>query len=527
MNDLLVDPLFSVETFSGIRHLSLPGLLAALGEDQVLSYPALRRHQQDPFHVFLCQLATASLARAGETSPVQPETFWREALLGLADGQSSAWQLVVDDPMLPAFMQPPSPSKTDFADAFKPKAATPDELDVLATAKDHDVKIARVNPAVEELWTYALITLQTTAGFFGQGNYGIIRMNGGFASRSIVSLVSDPAPSSRFREETSVALSCRAEMLGTAFNYQSNGVVLTWLKQWNRQQSLYTLSVLDPMFIESARPIRLGNTETGFTAKGASSKSAQIARPDKDNGDTGDPWTVINLADKKKGVSALTLSANGFTPEKLTDILFENGFRLTPLQQTRPTPELSPVVLCASVLVRGQGTTDGYHAVQIPIPRRARLALFSVGSEKESLGKLAKELLRDAGDIERSCLKTALFALCEAGPQGMPDFNAREIGKWVNSLAADFALAWQDNYFPLLWRGADPGADHRALRGEWVRGLAVRARDTLRRAEQRAPIPSSRKLRAAVRAQSLLEAMFHKKGFDEFMKETVHVDSDD
>lgn len=525
MNDLLVDPLFSVETPSGILHLSLPGLLAALGRDEVLSYAAVRRHQQDPFHVFLCQLAATSLARAGETSTVQSEVFWRESLLKLANGQASAWQLVVDDPTLPAFMQPPAPSKEDFERAYKPKATSPDELDVLATAKDHDVKIARSGTNATEFWVCALVTAQTTAGFFGQGNYGIVRMNGGFASRAIVSLVADDRPSPRFREETTIAISCRDEALRAPFGFRSDGVVLTWLKPWTRQQPLHTLSALDPLFVESARPIRFVRSYAGLAAMGASSECAQIGG--RENGDTGDPWTVLNMADKKKGMSALTLSASGFTPERLTDMLFEDGYRLTPLQKPRGTAGSSPLVFCASVLVRGQGTTDGFHAVQLLIPERARLALFSVGDERQSLGKLAKALLRDAGDIERSCLKTALFALCEGGPSGLPDFNAREIGQWVNNLAADFAHAWQDNYFPLLWRGAEPSADHLDLRGEWVRGLVARAIDTLHRAEQRAPIPSSRKLRAAVRARSLLEAMLRKKGFNEFLKETARVNSDD
>jgi CRISPR system Cascade subunit CasA len=519
MNDLLDDPLFTIETPTGIRQVSLSGLLAALGRDEVLSYPALRRHQHDPFHVFLCQLAAASLARAGLDSPVQPETFWRDALLGLAEGQSSAWQLVVEDPTLPAFMQPPAPSAADFAAAFKPKAATPDELDVLATAKDHDLKIARSAATAGELWAFALMTMQTTAGFFGQGNYGIVRMNGGFASRAIVSLVASADPGSRFREETAVALICRDDALRAAFGYRRDGNVLTWLKPWTRQQPAHALRNLDPLFIESARAIRLLRHGAEITANGASSKSALVAATD--NGDTGDPWTVLNTTDKKKGISALTLSASGFTPERLTDILFENGYRLTPMQKARPSAAPGPATLCASVLVRGQGTTDGFHAIRIPIPEKAKLCLFGGKQEKETLQKLAQALLRDAGDIERSCLKTALFALCEGGPDAV-NFNAREIGGWVDRLVADFSHSWEDAYFPLLWRATEPGEDQTALRGEWIRALAARARETLRRAEQNAPIPHARKLRAAVRAEGILEAMFHKKGFTEFLKETEH-----
>lgn len=523
MNDLLTDPLFTIETPGEVRRTSLPGLLAALGRDEVLSYPALRRHQEDPFRVFLCQIAAASLARAGLTSPTQTEDFWREALLKLAEGQASAWQLVVEDTTQPAFMQSPVPSAADFRAAYKPKAATADELDVLATAKDHDVKIARSAASAAELWTYALITAQTTAGFFGQGNYGIVRMNGGFASRAIVSLVSNPAPSPRFREETQISIECRSEALRGAFSFDADGTVLTWTKPWNRQQPIHSFRDLDPLFVESARPIRMVPTIAGLTALGATSKSNLIAAPD--NGDTGDPWTVLNTADKKKGLSALTLSASGFTPERLTDILFEENYRLTRLQKPRGGEGAGPFTFSAAVLVRGQGTTDGFHSVHIPIPKRARLALFGRRAEKESLGKLAKDLLRDAGVIERSCLKTALFALCEGGPDSV-DFNAREVGAWVDRLTADFCRAWEDEYFPLLWRGAEPGADQLTLRGEWVRLLAQRARDTLRRAEEQVPVPSARKLRASVRAEGLLEAMLHKKGFDDFLKEIVNVAGD-
>jgi hypothetical protein len=147
--------------------------------------------------------------------------------------------------------------------------------------------------------------------------------------------------------------------------------------------------------------------------------------------------------------------------------------------------------------------------------------LFDVARDKQSLQRFAQDLLRDAGDIERSCLKTALFALCEGGPDAV-DFNAREMAGWVDRLVAGFGQSWHDAYFPVLWRGAAPDESQTALRGEWIHTLAGRARDTLRRAEQNAPVPNARKLRASVRAEGILEAMFHKKGFAEFLKEKAH-----
>ena len=54
--NLLTDPLFRVVTADGLRQFSLPTLLTAMGTDQVESLSGLQRHQEDAFHIFLCQL---------------------------------------------------------------------------------------------------------------------------------------------------------------------------------------------------------------------------------------------------------------------------------------------------------------------------------------------------------------------------------------------------------------------------------------------------------------------------------------
>lgn len=61
--NLLTDPVFRIETAGGLRHVSLPALLTALGEDEVDSLPGLQRQQEDAIHIFLCQLAASVLVR--------------------------------------------------------------------------------------------------------------------------------------------------------------------------------------------------------------------------------------------------------------------------------------------------------------------------------------------------------------------------------------------------------------------------------------------------------------------------------
>ncbi len=108
--NLLTDPLLRVRTEQDLEYLNLPALLARLGKNEVSHLVGIQRHQHDPFHVFLCYLAGAVLARDGSSNPVQSEDFWREGLLRLAGNAGyEAWQLVSDDDSRPAFMQPPLP----------------------------------------------------------------------------------------------------------------------------------------------------------------------------------------------------------------------------------------------------------------------------------------------------------------------------------------------------------------------------------------------------------------------------------
>lgn len=173
--NLLTDPIFRAETTSGPNVLSLPELLAQLGTDHLERLVGLQRHQHDAFHVFLCYLAGAVLARRGISHPVQSAEFWREGLLELS-GDLWGWELSVDDLEKPGFMQVPLPAGS----RPNSEAASPDALDVLQTAKNHDVKQARALQASIDSWVYSLISLQTMSGFLGRGNQGISRMNSGF-----------------------------------------------------------------------------------------------------------------------------------------------------------------------------------------------------------------------------------------------------------------------------------------------------------------------------------------------------------
>lgn len=287
MHDLLQDPLIGVRTAQGERRISLPELLALLSVDAIEGYTGLRAHQADPWHVFLVQLAASIQARRPTDDLPTDPAYWREGLLDLAEGIPEAWQLVVEDVTKPAFLQHPWKSWEEEAEdygvktsrgktVFDAKATRPDELDVLITARNHDVKITRIDPHSVEAWLYALLLCQTCNGYNGAGNYGSVRMNGGYGSRCVVSWAHSTRVAGRFINEVGRVKKLR-NTVRSLFNYQERGVVLTWLRTWDRSSHQCQLSELEPWFIEAVRPIRLCALNGGqIIALSATSKARQI-----------------------------------------------------------------------------------------------------------------------------------------------------------------------------------------------------------------------------------------------------------
>jgi CRISPR system Cascade subunit CasA len=485
--------------------MNLPALLSALGRDEVDALPGLQRHQEDPFHIFLCYLAAAVLDRQGVTEPHQDEAFWRDGIRKLTGREDdAAWTLVVEDVTKPAFMQPPMPAAAD-ARLLKPNARTPDEMDILPTAKNHDLKTARALRAQADEWCYALISLQTMAGYFGRGNFGIARMNGGFASRPCVELQQGRRPGGRWRRGVSRLLELRTDLLKTPWSYQDGGALLLWQLPWDGISSL-NLSVLDPFFIEVARIVRLTEAGGQIVAMAKPSNAARIQAKTQ-LGVVGDPWIPLNAG--KKELTALTVSTTGLTPDLLQKLIFKNG--VTPAAMQEPTPDEigKPVWFYASVLVRGQGTTDGFHSIHLPIPAKASFVLFGGGQQRDRLGKLSKEGLNDAKVVQNKVLKVALFSLLEAGPEKV-NFDKREISAWVDQSARDFTEAWSRDYFDWLWRTLDH-EDEEQARIEWLTALKEKALAVLKGAIKRLPERQGRHYRSKIRAHGLFFGSLNKQ----------------
>lgn len=141
--NLLTDPIFTTDPLGA---LSLPGVLAASARGEARGFARLRPHQRAAWHMFRVQLSALALRAGGRIEPPEDEETWQELLRALTqDLSDDPWRLVVEDRGRPAFLQPPDPGGLKWEPVL-----TPDALDLLITARNHDVKAAIAQDARPE-----------------------------------------------------------------------------------------------------------------------------------------------------------------------------------------------------------------------------------------------------------------------------------------------------------------------------------------------------------------------------------------
>lgn len=476
-----------------VRAGALPEVLTWLGAGRVRSFEALQPHQQQPWHSFLVQLAAMAVAReCGGTAPTDA-AGWRNALLKLAGGNEAAWHLVVEDVSQPAFMQPPVPEGSLDEAGYKADIETPDALDVLITSKSHDVKSHRIAHPRLEHWLFALCTLQTMEGFLGRGNYGIVRMNGGFGNRPEVGLTARLGPSERFARDLHVLLDRRGAL---ADRYDLGGHALLWLVPWDGAKgSGLPLEECDPYFVEVCRRIRFTEGANGNLACWrANTKAQRVAAPDDLNGRTGDPWTPV----EKKGEKALTLGASGFTYDKLQQIFLSGDYARPPALDFQPE-EREGAFLVARALVRGQGKTEGLHRRVVPVSKRASLGLSGNDpSMRERLGRRAGQRVELASAVQRQVLYPAVAALLSGGRDNA-DVDWDDAASWLDA----FDDAVDDRFFDALWASVEQTQAEASA--HWQQVLLELATEQFEDAKGSAPVASIHRWHAFSKAQSIFE----------------------
>jgi CRISPR system Cascade subunit CasA len=473
--------------------VTLPGLLAALARDEVGDFPALRPHQRHPWHAFLVQLAAMALHRSGRALAEATVERWRADLLALTpdDPDGAAWCLV-SPPARPALLQ--APTGPGLLAGWKNELNAADELDMLVTSKNHDLKAARMTRSTPEDWLYALLSLQTQEGFLGSGNYGISRMNGGFASRPALGVVPEGGLGRRWQRDVQVLLETRDAVAEAQGLKPEGGHALLWLPAWDGAQSL-SFAALDPHYIEICRRIRLMSGIGGVLyARATGSKAARVDAKSQ-NGRTGDAWTPV----EKAGAKALTITGDGFTYKLAAELAFASSgkYQSPPAQALRSDDGDEGVALLAQSVTRGQGKTEGYHERRIPLSREVRRMMRS--HHTDELAQLAKRRILAIGEV-RKVLWGALCALFANGQNTAKDSDKDK----ANLYSAPFEAAEDLRFFDdLNAELATP--DREAAYAAWLLALSERAEAVLKQAFEAGP----RSGMQLYRAQSAALGRFH------------------
>jgi len=496
MNILLMPLIRAFDLGGRETTLTLPGILAGLVSDAIAGFPALRAHQRHAWHSFLVLLAVNALHHGGLAEPPDSEAQWRDLLRQLTpDHPDDAPWCLVSPVDRPALLQPPIPSGA-LAE-LKNRLPTPDGLDMLVTAKNHDLKQSVMTAAAPEDWLFALLTLQTMEGFLGAGNYGISRMNGGFANRAAVSVVPPGGVGAHLRRDVRrlQALRGRDDAAGFA---RSGGLALVWLVPWDGTTSLRP-DALDENYIEICRRVRLTVEQGRLVAYAGSSKAARIV-PVK-GGATGDPWSPT-VVGKDGAIKSLTVDGRGLGYRRMVEFMF-GGVRPAPLQVASDDDAASGLHLLARALVRGQGKTEGYHERRVPLSRKVRRGLREMASDPAA--QAAKERVEIAGIMQEQVLKAAVLALFQNGPTKV-DFRDKDSLRKAEPFLKRFDALVDLGFFDALWSEMDEDAvdARRQRRCDWVAGLFREARLLLDLAEHAAARSSHRGIRAAVRAEDRL-----------------------
>ena len=489
--DLLERDVFSVELNGERTTLSLAGLLAAIGRGDEVELTRLMPHQRHPMHAFVVQLMAMVAARSGDTRLDRSEAEWRDGLRELAaiDGEPSAeaWQLVVSDLSKPAFLQPPVPEGK--LTRFKP-IETPDGLDVLVLAKNHDLKQARIRHPRIEHWVYALLSLQTQEGFSGRDNYGIARMNGGFGNRPDFGMTPSLSWSRRIQRDVAAALDGRASALESLPHESSpqpaTRLACVWVVPWNGSDSI-ALGTLDPYFVEICRRVRFASVRGELWVGMTPTKAPRLNGKDY-LGNIGDLWIPVDVA---RG-TALTLGGSGLTYARLSDILFSENWKRPKALELRSDDGETPLVT-ARALVRGQGKTEGLHERVIRIPTKAR-ARLAKREERDKIGATAKGRIERVATLRLRILKPAIAAFLQGGASDLRLDDDR-----ANSLLDSIESQVDAEFFPRLF--ADVDRDPVEARIDFERWLLELGRAALEQAIQGLPTSAARRERAIAAAE--------------------------
>ena len=480
--NLLVEPILNVAT----APTTLPGLLASLSRgDPNVRLSGVRQHQGYAVHTYLVTLAALALVKADaglEVSPPVEEKAWFDLLSNLTEGHPTAWDLVVSDPTLPAFCQPPvygevlkkwkdGPGRTEPStkDSFPGWSLqrTPDECDIYSTAANHAPKARAMTHPDAEHWVWTLINLQTSAAS-PEGFHRAATRTGPSGRVYVGFRPGTLDEASWFLRDLAILRSQRTHLL---YRYRANGHAVLSLLPWDGNKQINSRD-LDPFYLDVARIVRLVPSPFGnpnlMAWTGSRSKKNDL-RVSRTLGNTGDIWTPLKTT--KNGISAFVTDETGFRYDKIHEIMYgEHG--CPPAAHVRPVDGAEPVFYVAGLVLDQKHAANslGFHERMLPVQPHC----YAEGSPEHNRLATKSISMVQAVSVAEDCLREALrqmFPKKGTPPKDQPILHTYidEYDRMVDGL-----------YFEFLF-GSGSQAD-------WVTTLVNLALKILERAEMQLPL---------------------------------------
>jgi len=390
-------------------------------------------------------------------------------------------------------MQPPIPEGSLEEAKYSSDIQTPDDLDMLVTSKNHDVKGNRILRPKPEHWLFALITLQTMEGYGGKYNYGISRMNGGGGNRPLFSLAPKLSWSSRFNRDLKVLLEYRSQLIEL---YNKNGYGLLWTLPWNgKKNDCIQVYKCDPFFIEICRRIRFKKTSQQIYCMNATTKSPRINITDELKGIINDPWMPIKNTDTK----VLTVGKKGFTYKLIQQVLLGESYIKPKTLDFQSNERLGAYMISQTIVRGGRKTeTNGLHRRIVKISPKISSILLGDKILEKKLAKRSSERVALTSEVQKKILFPALSELIKSGSKQKVDhkYLANKTDPWITRFDSEI----DHRFFESLWASVE--LDQAEAKREWEKILLQEAERIYKEAEKSIPIAQIRRLRAISNARS-------------------------
>lgn len=465
MGNLLIDPIITVVSDGVLETVPLPEVLSRLATGKEVEFERVRPFQEEAWHAFLVQLGALVASKEGKLP--QDRQGWRSALFSLGGDSAECWTLFVDDISLPAFMQPAT-KELNTTDVWK----TPDDLDVLITSRAHDIKPHQIQFPRMEDWMFALVSVQTTWGYGGAGNYGVFRNRGSYAARIFVSGAPSFSNSERFLRDVKVWQEEWESIRGIGLR---GDVKLLWNRFWSGSEQVEVCD-LSPAAIEICRIYRMRLQGESLVCARKSCTAPMINRTQELSGDI---WTPLEV-DPKSGEKSPMAFRGIPALRDFIKIMF----------QAEPSPAMRPRPDDKMIILRGVARDPSRQGMTVGYVDMCLNPVFATDEEKQQAFAKATDWMETLSKV-RGALAMCLFTFNQGGPE-KTDMKSESSAKQVSGWLDKFDAETFDTFTILLSKKSETS--------EWLSSLRSIFEVIVDDAIKNGPAPSSVRIRGAAKS---------------------------